>query len=158
MGISKILQKRLNVLESLRSPWHNHCDTAAPSCCKIVSVSFPASSTNTHGYSAVYSPPTPSSDVFSLQEGCDAHYGTMEGSSCRHEHLDRCGERDAFLLHAGSDEGKVTLQVIGTAVDTVDSIFNGNTVINKIFSPPFFISYDSRELAAKQGNSIAHIF
>lgn len=77
---------------------------------------------------------------------------------CGNEHLDRHGERDAFLLDAGSDGGKVTLQVVGPAVDTVDNIFNGNTVINKIFSPPFFISYDSRELAVKQGNSIARIF
>lgn len=82
----------------------------------------------------------------------------VEGSSCCNEHLDRHGERDVFLLHVGSNKGKVTLQVVGTAVDTVDSIFNGNTVINKIFSPPLFISYDSRELAVKWGNSIVHIF
>lgn len=81
----------------------------------------------------------------------------VEGSSCN-EHLDRRGARDTFLLHAGSQGGKVILQDVGTAVDTVDSIFNGNIVINKIFSPPFFISYDSRELAVKWGNSIAHIF
>lgn len=81
----------------------------------------------------------------------------VEGPSCCHEHLDRHRERDAFLLHADSDGGKVTLQVVGTVVDTVDSFFNGNTVI-KIFSPPFFISGDSRELAVKCGNSNVHIF
>lgn len=82
----------------------------------------------------------------------------VEGSSCCNEHLDRRGERDAFLLHAGSHGGKATLRAVGPAVDTVDSIFNGNIVINKIFSPPFFISCDSRELAVKWGNSTAHIF
>lgn len=81
----------------------------------------------------------------------------VEGPSCCHAHLDRHRERDAFLLHADSDGGKVTLQVFGTVVDAVDSFFNGNTVI-KIFSPPFFISGDSRELAAKCGNSNVHIF
>jgi len=44
------------------------------------------------------------------------------------------------LLHAGKDEENVTLQVIVTAVDTVDCFLNGNTIINQIFSPPFFIS------------------
>ena len=61
------------------------------------------------------------------------------------------------MLHAGSDGRKVTLQVVGTAVVTVGNIFNRNIVINKIFSPPFFISM-TQVLAVKWGNSIAHIF
>lgn len=31
----------------------------------------------------------------------------MERSSCCNEHLDRRGEKDAFLLHAGSRGGRL---------------------------------------------------
>lgn len=80
------------------------------------------------------------------------------GSSWCNEHLDRRGERGPLSLHAGSVGGEVTFQAAGTAEDAVDSFSNGNAAINEIFSPPSFISYDSRELALEQGNSVAHIF